>query len=157
MRRTKRGKRRRGSFLVELAITVPIFINLLGMIIEMGLMLWLKNHLVWVARDACRDGVAYKEGFNLSDSALTCSSYLAYAKLSAHTRGGKAPNVAPRLFTIGGQWYLEVTVSARYRPAMPLTQLYGWAISNQTWSAWNSVGAMRLHASATMPVLPGGG
>ena len=122
MRRTKHGKRRRGSFLVELAITFPIFISLLGMIIEISLMLWLKNHLVWVAHDACRDAVVYKKGFSRGDSYLFISEWLAEVELGMFTQGSKAPSFDAHFCRPPGQQqeYLQLIVSARYRPALPL-------------------------------------
>lgn len=43
--------------MLELALVMPILFLLMGAIIELGLLLWAKNHVVWVTREACRQGV----------------------------------------------------------------------------------------------------
>ena len=120
-------ERTRGQSLVEFALVIPVFLLILGGVIQLGFILWGANSLNQVVRDTGRYAAT-----------LDCSSA---AETAAETQFGVL------LADTGGPWS-AATVNVTYTSAI--------CPEDNTDVVWVEVAAT-ARAPIFFPVVPGGG
>ena len=119
--------KRHGTAGVELAIALPLIGLLFGAVIEFAFMMWAKNHMVWVAREAVRERAV--RGTDLSKLRADIAKNLSVGGLQA----SETPVVKEEPGS-NSSVYVVVTIKCDYNPKLLRVVLGGtqkWEVSTK--------------------------